>query len=101
MGRRHRRAPAAEPRPLGGAHQDVEEHPDGDWVVRRITGSSSTKTYRCPGCDQEIRPATPHVVAWPADGAAGEQDRRHWHSACWDARGRRGPVPQRGRGPRH
>jgi hypothetical protein len=79
----------------------VEQHPDGDWVVRRITGSSSTKTYRCPGCDQEIRPATPHVVAWPADGADGEQDRRHWHSACWEARGRRGPVPQRGRGPRH
>ena len=51
---------------MGGA-QDVETHPDGDWVVRRITGSSSTKTYRCPGCDQEIRPATPHVVAWPTD----------------------------------
>ena len=37
-----------------------------EWVVRRITGSASTKPYRCPGCDQEIRPATPHVVAWPA-----------------------------------
>ncbi len=101
MGRRHRRAPEGEPRPLGGAHEDVEEHPDGDWVVRRISGSASTKTYRCPGCDQEIRPATPHVVAWPADRSAGEEDRRHWHSACWDARGRRAPVTRRGRGPRH
>ena len=36
-----------------------------------ITGSSSTKPYRCPGCDQLIRPATPHVVAWPlADAEA-------------------------------
>ena len=53
-------------RPVGGP-EVVEEHPDGEWVVRRITGSASTKAYRCPGCDQEIRPATPHVVAWPAD----------------------------------
>ena len=28
--------------------------------------ASGLKTYRCPGCDQEIRPATPHVVSWPA-----------------------------------
>ena len=101
MARRNRRAPDAEPRPAGGAHQDVEEHPDGDWVVRRITGSSSTKTYRCPGCDQEIRPATPHVVAWPADRPAGEDERRHWHTACWNARGRRTPTTSRGRGPRY
>ncbi|MEI7778762.1 MAG: hypothetical protein WCJ42_04960 [Actinomycetes bacterium] len=84
-----------------GARQEVEEHSDGDWVVRRITGSSSVKTYRCPGCDQEIRPATPHVVAWPADMAAGEEDRRHWHSACWTARERRAPRGPRGAGPRY
>jgi hypothetical protein len=101
MARRNRRAPDAEPRPAGGAHQEVEEHPDGDWTVRRITGSSSTKTYRCPGCDQEIRPATPHVVAWPADRPAGEDARRHWHTACWSARGRRTPNTARGRGPRY
>jgi hypothetical protein len=101
MARRNRRASSDEPRPLSGAHQDVEEHDDGDWVVRRISGSAATKTYRCPGCDQEIRPATPHLVAWPADRRAGEEDRRHWHSACWNARGRRAPVTERGRGPRH
>ncbi|MEY3407490.1 MAG: hypothetical protein RL038_551, partial [Actinomycetota bacterium] len=38
-----------------------------DWVMQPITGSASTKVYRCPGCNQEIRPATPHVVAWPYD----------------------------------
>ena len=99
MGRRHRRASAPEPRPLGGAHEEVEEHPDGDWVVRRITGSSSTKTYRCPGCDQEIRPATPHVVAWQVDDA---DNRRHWHRPCFDNRLRRGVKVHRSKNaPRH
>ena len=101
MGRRNNRAPQSEPREPAGGMQDVEEHDDGDWVVRRITGASTTKNYRCPGCDQEIRPGTAHVVAWPADRSAGEDDRRHWHTPCWKARGRRGPVTSRGRGPRH
>jgi hypothetical protein len=69
--------------------QAVEFDRDGEeWIVRRITGSSSTKTYRCPGCDQEIRPATPHVVAWPSLAL---DRRRHWHTPCWNARDRRGP----------
>jgi hypothetical protein len=101
VARRNRRTPSEEARPLGGAHQDVEEHDDGDWSVRRITGSGATKTYRCPGCDQEIRPGTPHVVAWPADRATGEDDRRHWHTPCWNARGRRAPSAPRGRPPQH
>jgi hypothetical protein len=71
-------------------------------MVRSITGSSSTKPYRCPGCDQEIRPATPHLVVWPAEGYGSIEDRRHWHSACWKARGRRGPNVARGRNaPKH
>jgi hypothetical protein len=74
-------------------HETVESWPDGDWVVRRITGSSSTKPYRCPGCDQLIRPVTPHVVAWPVEGntfsGGGIDERRHWHTGCWKARDRR------------
>jgi hypothetical protein len=76
---------------------------DDEWVVRQVTGSAATRAYRCPGCDHEIRPATPHVVAWPAsfraadDTDAGLADRRHWHTACWNARGRRGPKTQRTR----
>jgi hypothetical protein len=77
---------------------------EDDWVVRQVTGSAATRAYRCPGCDHEIRPATPHVVAWPAladgdgrDEDAGLADRRHWHTACWNARGRRGPKTQRTR----
>jgi len=62
-----------------------------DWIARRVTGAAATKAYRCPGCDQEIRPATPHVVAWPAESGQGLEDRRHWHTGCWDARERRRP----------
>jgi hypothetical protein len=79
----------------------VEQWRGEDYQVRRITGSTSTKPYRCPGCDQLIRPVTPHVVAWPLDDPeAGE--RRHWHTACWRARDRRGAKEQRSRsGPRY
>ena len=91
---RRRRDDAREVPPAPSA-EVTEEGPDGVWVVRRVTGSASTKVYRCPGCDQEIRPATPHVVAWPADGLGDLGDRRHWHTACWSARGRRGPTRRR------
>ncbi|NHC13409.1 hypothetical protein [Motilibacter deserti] len=94
MGRRFtRREPA--PRPLGpGPGADRVEELDGEeWYVRSVTGAAATKTYRCPGCDHEILPATPHQVAWPVHG--GLTERRHWHSACWRARGRRRPSGRR------
>jgi len=37
-----------------------------EYVVRRVTGSAATKSYRCPGCHQTIRPATPHTACWSA-----------------------------------
>jgi hypothetical protein len=68
----------------------VEDKADGSWYVRPLRGSSSSKTYRCPGCDQVIRPATPHVVVWPVEKAllseSAIDERRHWHSACWSRR---------------
>lgn len=68
--------------------QQVEDGPDGAWVVRPVTGAASRKPYRCPGCEQEVPAGTPHLVAWPQ----GQLDlRRHWHPACWRARARRGP----------
>lgn len=70
----------------------VEPGPDGrDWAVRRIPGQAAQKVYRCPGCEQEIRAGVPHVVAWPKEdfGQGGVHDRRHWHTPCWGARGRR------------
>jgi len=63
----------------------TESAPDGDWTVRMVPGAASTKSYRCPGCDQEIPPGTAHLVAWPAD-SRGPADRRHWHHPCWQRR---------------
>jgi hypothetical protein len=71
------------------AGQRVE---DG-YVVRSLPGSPG-RSYRCPGCDQELPSSQPHVVAWP-EGR--EDDRRHWHTACWSARDRRGVKVHRSR----
>jgi hypothetical protein len=100
MPRQNRRRPeepgAADAAVMGRGAVRRESGSDGEWLVRPVTGAAATKTYRCPGCDQEIRPATPHVVAWPdhsvaeADGP-GLSDRRHWHTTCWTARSRRRP----------
>ncbi|MBV9206225.1 MAG: ATP/GTP-binding protein [Actinobacteria bacterium] len=96
--RRTRRERSGPPDPGPGLER-VESWPDGDWTVRPVPGAGSAKAYRCPGCDQEILPGTPHVVAWPADGlpggGAGVQDRRHWHTSCWQHRLRRGPGVRR------
>ncbi|SDO21554.1 hypothetical protein SAMN05660199_01541 [Klenkia soli] len=96
---RGRRRPHAGGRPPLSRPQPVESSDDGDWVVRPVTGAASTRSYRCPGCDQEIRPGTPHVVAWPVYARDSDLDpwdtessvdlRRHWHTACWRARSRR------------
>jgi hypothetical protein len=86
-----------DPRPLGGGvgWARAESGPDGDWLVRAISGAQALKTYRCPGCDHEIRPGTPHVVAWPAEETGSVEERRHWHQGCWDSRGRRDPTARR------
>ena len=58
------RRPKTEERDPATSNQVIEEHNDGIYVVRQLTGSSSNKPYRCPGCDQMIPMATPHIVAW-------------------------------------
>lgn len=65
------------------------------WVVRTVSGAAATKEYRCPGCDQLIRPGTGHIVAWLAEGNA--DDRRHWHRTCWEHRAHRNPDVLRSR----
>ncbi|MEO7079806.1 MAG: ATP/GTP-binding protein, partial [Rhodococcus sp. (in: high G+C Gram-positive bacteria)] len=54
---------------LGGAR--VEGGPAGwsdeEFTFRTVPGNRATKTYRCPGCDHEVRPGVAHVVAWPSD----------------------------------
>lgn len=88
--------PRRKPRPAGRPvrrvreTQSYESGPDGEWNVRRLSGSPSGRSYRCPGCAQELPASRPHVVAWPADSDGA--DRRHWHTACWEARTRRRPL---------
>ncbi|WP_220505850.1 MULTISPECIES: ATP/GTP-binding protein [Microbispora] len=72
----------------------VESAHDGEWVVRNVSGAAQGKAYRCPGCEQEIRPGLPHVVSWPA-WSGGEDERRHWHTTCWRNRANRGPGRSR------
>ncbi|MGH3785937.1 MAG: hypothetical protein ACRDRG_05160 [Pseudonocardiaceae bacterium] len=92
-----RRARSAIPPPAQGgtgwAHR--ESGPDGEWIVRTVPGAQALKSYRCPGCDHEIRAATVHVVAWPAGEQGSLADRRHWHTGCWTTRTRRAPTRRR------
>jgi len=88
------RSSGEDERDLSKSHETIEEHSEGIYIVRKITGSSSSKPYRCPGCDQLIPMATPHTVAW-IDGDV--ESRRHWHTACWSKRNDRKPNTQRTR----
>jgi hypothetical protein len=100
MSPRRARRREEEPRPLRtDGMPRTEAHDDGDWVVRPVPASGAAKAYRCPGCDQEITPGAPHVVAWRIGE---EDDRRHWHRPCWQARERRGVKVHRSKNaPRH
>jgi hypothetical protein len=79
--------------PLPGQRR-IETGADGyDYEVRPVAGARATKTYRCPGCDHEIRPGTAHLVVWPADlGESAVDERRHWHTPCWANRANRSPT---------
>jgi hypothetical protein len=65
---------------VGDAEDDVE--------VRRVQPYQATKTYLCPGCNQEIPEGLGHLVIVPLDTP---DLRRHWHVACWEHRARRRP----------
>jgi len=65
-----RRTPSRDRRPLSLSPmlRRVETGPDGhDYEVRPIAAARAVKTYRCPGCDHQIRSGTAHVVVWPAE----------------------------------
>ena len=87
MPRANRRRRDLESRPMSGSGEVATESYAGkSWHVRRLTGASSSREYRCPGCHQGIVVGTAHVVAWPAQGVGGIDERRHWHTRCWAAR---------------
>ncbi|MCV7167780.1 hypothetical protein [Mycobacterium stomatepiae] len=83
---------------LSPALRRVETGPDGhEYEVRPVAAARALKTYRCPGCDHEIRSGVAHLVVWPADSVGGgwqtrEDDRRHWHTPCWTNRTNRSPT---------
>ncbi len=79
---------------ITASNQRFEEHSEGLYTVRNLTGSGATKPYRCPGCDHMIPLATPHIVAWLEDD---EEGRRHWHSTCWAKKDKRRPNTERTR----
>jgi hypothetical protein len=88
MPRRHRAAreraalPVRPERPKGFAPEWATAE---GTTVRAVVGET-TKAYRCPGCQQEIRPGTPHLVVVIEGDVEG---RRHWHSPCWRTEMRR------------
>ena len=91
---RGRAAPSDLEREITTSNESIDEHDDGIFIVRKISGSTSNKPYRCPGCDQVIPMATPHTVAWLEHDQSG---RRHWHNICWSKRNLRKPKVERTR----
>ncbi|ARG58195.1 hypothetical protein PJK45_11305 [Mycobacterium kansasii] len=93
MARRRSRPIRQQPVAPSPIPRRVETGPDGyDYEVRAIAAARALKTYRCPGCDHEIRSGTAHVVVWPAEKPEAVEDRRHWHTPCWANRSTRGPT---------
>lgn len=79
------------PRPLStGAFARLEVKADGEWMVQTMPATVAAKTYTCPGCAHPVAPGTSHLVAWPRQASIGSasavEERRHWHSACWQRR---------------
>src|ERR1700712_2551847 len=91
--RRSRRPDRRTNPPAAPGWQRAQSTADGEFLVRTVPGAASTKTYRCPGCQQLIAPGLAHLVVWPA-WTAGADDgvewRRHWHRSCWERRASRG-----------
>ncbi|OBG47191.1 hypothetical protein A5672_07275 [Mycobacterium alsense] len=93
MPRRRERPRRQRPAPAAPALGRVETGPDGyQYEVRPVAAARAVKTYRCPGCDHEIRSGIAHLVVWPAEVGQGTDDRRHWHTPCWANRANRGPT---------
>lgn len=61
-----------------------------EYIVQQIP--QARKQYACPGCNGVVMIGEAHIVAWTEEGwfgkEAGQRDRRHWHTSCWNAYGR-------------
>lgn len=93
MGRKSSKRPyhaAHRPLDMGRAMGGLRFEEGDDGMLYHVRTVRGDKPYRCPGCQGTIAPGLSHVVAWTEDGwrgaAAGLEERRHWHSACWSRR---------------
>ncbi|OBI88168.1 hypothetical protein [Mycobacterium asiaticum] len=90
---RRRKPPPRTSSPSPPLLRRVETGPDGyEYEVRPVAAARAVKTYRCPGCDHEIRSGVAHLVVWRAESPGSIDDRRHWHTPCWTNRANRGPT---------
>lgn len=88
MPRNNNRGRGLRERPARREPRDRLPERDGRYEVQRDQVSSHVR--RCPGCDHFINPGTLHVVAWRQTESA--QERRHWHTSCFDKRRDRQPI---------
>jgi hypothetical protein len=80
---REREAPLLPPeRPRGVA----PEWAAVEGVKVQASMGEKGRTYRCPGCQQEIRPGVAHLVVMEYEDV---EFRRHWHTPCWHSELRR------------
>ena len=77
--------------PAGRRATFVEDPLTGTMAeLRRVQPYRARKEYICPGCNQEIRAGSGHVVIVPLN----QPDmRRHWHTPCFE-RARRHSRPR-------
>ncbi|MFT3862568.1 hypothetical protein [Micropruina sp.] len=77
-------------RPLSSSHASAVDKADGRWMTQTMPAQAALKDYRCPGCEHLIAQGTPHVVVWPNVAPLGSaravDERRHWHTSCWNRR---------------
>jgi len=77
-----------------GTMTSARSHFDDDPIsglsasVSRVQPFRATKSYTCPGCNNEIAVGIGHLVVVPLGRA---DERRHWHSSCWERRSTRRP----------
>ncbi len=98
MARRSRKRPYGDPHPeldverlTSGFPSRIEPGAGGEPFYVAISRQRD-KTYVCPACGQDIPAMSNHVVAWAAGGLFGPEvaadERRHWHTNCWEKFGR-------------
>lgn len=77
-------------RPLSTSFARADQKSDGAWMVQNVTVDRAIKEYLCPGCSRRIPVGVAHLVAWPRVPSlglsSGVDERRHWHTACWNRR---------------